>query len=295
MNTVAIIGTGNMGAPMALNLANAGINVRAYDIDEAKLDPLTPHGVIAASDHQDALDTANMCITMLPTHVEVLDVFEHFIQPSGGNMIWIDSSTIDLNVAVELHDSASAVGIKMLDAPVSGGTNGARTGTLSFMVGGSEDVLSASMTVLKAMGSKIVHCGDGGMGQAAKMCNNLMLGIQMVSVAEGFRLAQQVGLRESVLFDVASASSGNCFALQTFCPVEGLVPHAPSTRGFQPGFSAALMHKDMNLALNAATAAGLELPLAPEAASLYAKMIANGDDEKDFSAVIELMPQTGNT
>lgn len=287
---IAVIGTGNMGAPMSIHLARAGFDVRAYDIIESKLEPLEPEGVQAASDHADAVQTADAVLTMLPTGVEVKDVFEHSLfnhcQP---NTLLIDSSTIELGDAQSLHATAKERGFRMLDAPVSGGTVGAHNAALTFMVGGDQNTLESARPVFEAMGKSIIHCGADGMGQAAKMCNNLMLGIQMASVAEGFSLAERVGLDAKTLYEVATMSSGNCFALTTFCPVPDLVATAPSTNGFKPGFSTDLMLKDMKIGLKAAKESKLDLPLAPHALAQYARFSQTGEGGTDFSGIIKLL------
>ncbi|MBX2867076.1 MAG: 3-hydroxyisobutyrate dehydrogenase [Acidiferrobacterales bacterium] len=289
IETVAIIGTGNMGMPMAINLAKAGFQVRAFDIVLEKLTPLIEYGVIACCSHQDALESAELVLTMLPTGTEVSDVYQnHVIASASRDAVLIDSSTIDLKTAVEIHTLAIENGYRMLDAPVSGGTAGAQSGNLTFMVGGESESLQSVTQVLQAMAGKIVHCGKSGMGQAAKMCNNLMLGIQMVSVAEGFRLAQAVGLSEQTLYDVALNSSGNCAALTAFNPIAGLLPDTPASRDFQPGFSNDLMLKDMKLAIAAAKANSVPLDLAHRASALYQQFSEHGHGSMDFSAIFNL-------
>ena len=284
---IAVIGTGNMGAPMARNLSKSGFQVKAHDIVGDKMLPLEDDGVEPCLNHELAIEDADLCLSMLPTHNEVSDVFyNQFLKHAPEHCLYIDSSTIDLNESRAFHKSAEDFGFEMLDAPVSGGMIGAINGTLSFMVGGKESTFEKARPALEAMGKSIIHCGGPGNGQAAKMCNNLMLGIQMISVAEGFRLAQEVNLDEQTLFEVASASSGNCFALQTFCPVPNLVETAPSSNGFMPGFSSTLMHKDLNLALQAAASAGLTLPLATHTEEMYKGMLNAGDGDVDYSGII---------
>ena len=290
INKIAVIGTGNMGAPMATNLAKAGFDVSVFDLVESKMQAIAEHGITVCDSHQQAISDAEIVWTMLPTGIEVGDVFNnHLFKHCNTDCLLVDSSTIDLNDARAIHQSAAENGFKMLDAPVSGGTVGAHNGALSFMVGGDADSLLIAQPAFDAMGKTVVHCGKGGMGQAAKMCNNLMLGIQMISVAEGFRLAQEVGLNEQTLFDVATASSGDCFALRTFCPIPDLVETSPSTNGFKPGFSSELMLKDLSLALNAAKAAGIDLPFGDNAAEQYRTLVESGDARMDFSSVIKLI------
>lgn len=290
MVNIAVIGTGNMGAPMSINLARAGLRVKVFDIIPEKMEPLKQHGITAAKDHKDAVSDADIVLTMLPTGVEVKEVyFDEAIKFSPSHSLFIDSSTIDLKDAQEVHATAENGGFEMLDAPVSGGTAGAASGTLTFMVGGSQGNLAKAAPALSAMGSRVVHCGDAGMGQAAKMCNNMMLGIQMASVVEGFHLARRVGLSDQKLYEVASSSSGNCFSLTAFCPVPDVVDVAPSNNQYQPGFSADLMLKDMRLALNAAQQQHLELNAAPIAASLYQRFSDQGHGGLDFSAIFKLL------
>lgn len=292
MVNIAVIGTGNMGAPMSINLARAGFQVKVFDIIPEKMTPLKQHGIAAAKDHKDAVSDADIVLTMLPTGVEVKQVyFDQAIKHSPSHSLFIDSSTIDLKDAQQVHAAAESKGFEMLDAPVSGGTGGAASGTLTFMVGGSQQNLDRAAPALSAMGSRVVHCGDGGMGQAAKMCNNMMLGIQMASVVEGFHLARRVGLSDQKLYEVASSSSGNCFSLTTFCPVPDIVDVAPSNNKYQPGFSTDLMLKDMRLALNAAQQQRLELNVAPIAASLYQRFSDRGHGGLDFSAIFKLLEE----
>lgn len=287
---IAVIGTGNMGAPMATNLAKAGFDVSVFDLIESKMQAIAGHGITVCENHQQAISDADIVWTMLPTGVEVADVFNNqLFKHCDKSCLLIDSSTIDLNDARSIHQAATENGFKMLDAPVSGGTVGAHNGALSFMVGGDAESLPIAQAAFDAMGKTVVHCGEGGMGQAAKMCNNLMLGIQMISVSEGFRLAQEVGLNEQTLFDVATASSGDCFALRTFCPIPDLVQTAPSSNGFKPGFSAELMLKDLSLALSAAKTAGIKLPFGDGAAEQYQALVEAGDAGMDFSSVIKLI------
>ena len=292
MNKIAVIGVGNMGAPMSINLARSGYDVMAYDLDPEKLRAVSEFGVTPAINHEQAISGAEVVLTMLPTGIEVRDVVENHVLPtSDSGVLLIDSSTIDLSDAQFLHQQLSDQGIGMLDAPVSGGTIGAERAALTFMVGGEAELLKKNRAVLQSMGAHIVHCGAAGMGQAAKMCNNLMLGIQMASVSEGFNLAKKVGLDDEVLYQVATNSSGNCFALTTFCPIAGLVSTAPSSHNFNPGFSTDLMLKDMTLALNAAKRADLNLEVGPIAAGLYQLFSENGNGGKDFSAIYQKLAE----
>ena len=290
MQDIAVIGTGNMGAPMSTNLSRSGFTVHAFDIAGEKLAPLETHGVRACKDHADAIAGADMVLTMLPTAHEVRDVFDrHFTQYAGPGCLLVDSSTIDLEDARRLHQDAAGSGYKMLDAPVSGGTAGAAAARLTFMVGGLSDHLDNARPVLEAMGARIIHCGGPGMGQAAKMCNNMMLAIQMASVVEGFHLAKQVGLGDGKLYEVAHSSSADCFSLTAFCPVPGVVENVPAERDYEPGFSTDLMLKDIGIALDAAKRSGLSLTLAPLAASIYRRFSNAGYGDRDFSAIYRLL------
>ena len=284
MPTVAVIGTGNMGAPMSLNLLKGGFTVKAYDLVEEKTKALVDSGIVACKNHAEAIEGSDVVLTMLPSETEVRSVvcgpvFDH----AGSGTIVIDSSTINLDDARELHELSEQKGLRFLDAPVSGGTMGAASGNLTFMVGGKVDTLEAARAYFGPMAKNIIHCGGPGMGQASKMCNNLMLGIQMASVAEAFNLARRVGLDEAKLFEVAGQSSGNCAAMNVFCPVPGLVESAPSTYDYRPGFTAELMLKDMNLALAAAQKNSLELNT-----GVYQQMVDEGDGQTDFSSIYRL-------
>lgn len=290
MPTIAVIGTGNMGAPMSRNLVLGGFDVKAYDLVHAKTRALVEAGVVACDSHADAITGSDIILTMLPSETEVRDVvcgpvFEH---ASAGTII-IDSSTINLEDARDLHELCHDKGLGFLDAPVSGGTMGADSGNLTFMVGGKADTLQEAGPAFEPMAKNIIHCGGAGMGQATKMCNNLMLGIQMASVAEAFNLAKRVGLDEGKLFEVAGQSSGNCAAMNVFCPVPGLVDSAPSTHGYQPGFTAELMLKDMNLALTMANHQSLDLRTGEIAKTLYQQLVDNGDAKMDFSSIYCLL------
>ncbi len=284
-----------MGAPMSVNLSEAGFTVNAYDLVTEKLDALTPHGINKCSSHEEAIRNADIILTMLPSGDEVKDVYYRHVSQSGDTKsLLVDSSTIDLMDAKEIHSAMKAKGFSMLDAPVSGGTIGAANGALTFMVGGDPNDMKDASVIFDVMGKTTIHCGLGGMGQAAKMCNNMMLGIQMASVAEGFKLAQHCGLSDEKLFDVATQSSGNCFSLTTFCPIPGIVATSPSSNGYQPGFSTELMLKDMGLALNAANNAGLKLQTAITAKEIYQAFSDQGNDHKDFSAIFTSLQSSLN-
>ncbi|HEX4178158.1 MAG TPA: 3-hydroxyisobutyrate dehydrogenase [Rhizomicrobium sp.] len=290
MATIGFIGLGNMGAPMAANLVKAGHRVRGYDVNAAAVQKLAAVGVEATGSASEAAQGADLVITMLPAGEHVRQVWLH----QGGLIeavkdaapLLIDCSTIDVESARTVADAAAKAGLEMLDAPVSGGVGGATAATLTFMVGGSEDAFARGLPVLQAMGRNIVHAGGPGAGQAAKICNNMMLAINMVGVCEGFLLARKLGLDWDRLFQVASTSSGQSWALSSYCPAPGPVPAAPSNRDYAAGFMAALMLKDVKLSQAAAAAVGSPTPLAAHAISLYQAVVDAGDGAKDFSVVL---------
>lgn len=288
MSKIGIIGVGNMGAPMAVNLVKAGFEVTAFDLSQGQLDKISQDGVKSAATTADAVGDADIIITMLPAGEQVKAAYLSEIFPNARpGALMIDCSTIDVDTARLVHTHAADNGFAMLDAPVSGGVGGAVAGTLTFMVGGTDEAFDRAGGALKAMGKNIVYCGGAGNGQAAKVCNNMMLGIQMASVAEGFTLAKRLGLDAEKLFNVSSTASGQCWSLTNYCPVPGLVPTSPANNNFEPGFATALMLKDMNLALDAARSSGANVSVAEQAASLYRAFAEAGGDGKDFSAIIE--------
>ena len=289
MATIGFIGLGNMGAPMAVNLAKAGHSVRGYDISANAVQALASAGVRPAPSAAEAARGADIVITMLPAGEHVREVWLHqggLIEAvKGATPLLIDCSTIDVESARTVTEAARAAGFEMLDAPVSGGVGGATAATLTFMVGGSETAFARGLLVLQAMGRNIVHAGGPGAGQAAKICNNMMLAINMVGVSEGFLLARKLGLDWDRLFQIASTSSGELWALSNYCPAPGPVPAAPSNRDYAAGFMAALMLKDVKLSQAAADAVGSPTPLAAHALSFYQAVVDAGDGGKDFSVV----------
>lgn len=292
MAKIAFIGLGNMGLPMAQNLAKAGHEVTGFDLAPAALEALQGAGGKSAASATEAAKGAEIVVTMLPMGKHVTDVLTGdqgvFSVLAPGSLV-IDCSTIDVTTARAVHEAAKARGLQMLDAPVSGGTVGAQAGTLTFMVGGSDAAFAAAQPALTAMGKNVVHAGGPGTGQAAKLCNNMMLGVQMISVCEGFALADRLGLDRQKLFDIASKSSGSCWSLTTNCPVPGPVPNSPANRGYQGGFMTDLMLKDMKLAQEAALNADAPTPLATLATALYGMSASRGQGKKDFSSIIELL------
>jgi len=293
--TIAFIGLGNMGAPMAANLVGAGHAVRGFDLSPAAQEAARAAGATIAGSATEAATGAGVVVTMLPAGRHVTGVWEEILPACAEGALLIDSSTIDVDSARAAHAMAEAAGRLSIDAPVSGGVGGAAAGTLTFMAGGSEAAFAAGKPVLEAMGKKIVHCGGPGAGQAAKICNNMILGISMIGVAEAFALGEKLGLSHQALFDVASTSSGQCWSLTTYCPVPGPVPTSPANNAYKPGFAADLMLKDLRLAQAAAGSTGAATPLGAEAAQLYALFAGQGNGGRDFSAIVEWLRGVGET
>ncbi|MER8380840.1 3-hydroxyisobutyrate dehydrogenase [Mesorhizobium sp. M1399] len=289
MTTIAFIGLGNMGNPMAANLVKAGYAVHGFDLVPENLVIAREHGVVIMANAVAAVKDADAVITMLPAGKHVLSVYADIAAKAKKGALFIDSSTIDVESARKAHATAAKHGLLTIDAPVSGGTGGAAAGTLTFMAGGSKDAFAKAEPILKPMAGRIVHCGDDGAGQAAKICNNMILGISMIGVAEAFVLAEKLCLSHQALFDVASTSSGQCWSLTTYCPVPGPVPTSPANNGYKPGFAAALMLKDLKLSQEAAQSVGAATPLGAEAAQLYALFNAQGNAGADFSGIINFL------
>ncbi|MGO4353733.1 3-hydroxyisobutyrate dehydrogenase [Rhizobium sp. RAF36] len=288
MARIAFIGLGNMGGPMAANLVKAGHEVTGFDLASTVLKAAEESGVKAASHASQAVKGAEIILTMLPQGKHVLTAWADILQSAEKGALVIDCSTIDVESSRKAHELARGAGCLSLDAPVSGGTGGATAGTLTFMAGGSDESFAKAKPILEAMGKKIVHCGEAGAGQAAKICNNMILGISMIGVCEAFVLAEKLGLEHQALFDVASTSSGQCWSINSYCPVPGPVPASPANNDYKPGFAAALMLKDLRLSQEAALASGASTPLGAEAAQLYALFEKLGNGGKDFSAIIEM-------
>ena len=287
MATIAFIGLGNMGGPMAANLVKAGHRVVAFDLVAASRDQAMADGASVAESSVAAVKGADAVITMLPAGKHVLSVWTDVIPSMSKETLIVDCSTIDVESAKEAHTLAAKHGMASVDAPVSGGTGGAKGATLTFMCGGEDKAFAAAKPVLEKMGKRIVHCGGGGAGQAAKICNNMILGISMIAVGEAFALAEKLGLSHQALFDVASTSSGQCWALTSYCPVPGPVPTSPANNGYRPGFASALMVKDLTLAQDAAKAAGAATPLGKHAQEIYKAFDAAGHGGVDFSGIIQ--------
>jgi 3-hydroxyisobutyrate dehydrogenase len=285
MPTIAFIGLGNMGAPMAGHLARAGHAVRGFDLVPAAMDAAASAGVSRAESAAEAVHEAEIIITMLPAGQHVTRVYAEIVPLAAPGTLMIDCSTIDVASARAAHAVAAHAGLASVDAPVSGGVGGAQAATLTFMAGGAPDAFARAEPVLAQMGRRIVHCGTAGAGQGAKICNNMILGISMIAVSEAFVLAEKLGLSHDALFNVASMASGQCWALTAYCPVPGPVPASPANRGYVPGFSAALMLKDLQLSQDAARECGADTALGAHAAEIYAAF-AQQHAGLDFSAVI---------
>jgi 3-hydroxyisobutyrate dehydrogenase len=284
---IAFIGLGNMGGPMAANLVTAGYEVVGFDPVAAALDQAREHGVTIATSGAEAVAAVDVVITMLPAGQHVLDAYHNeLIAAAAPDTLFIDSSTIDVADARAARELAVEAGHRAMDAPVSGGVVGATAGTLTFMVGATELDFATAAPILEVMGGRVVHCGDSGAGQAAKICNNMILGISMIAVSEAFVLGEKLGLSNQALFDVASAASGQCWALTTNCPVPGPVPTSPANRDYQPGFAGALMAKDLGLALGALHSTGVAGELGALAAAIYRRFADDGGAGQDFSAII---------
>jgi len=287
MATIAFIGLGNMGGPMAANLVKAGHKVVGFDLVKTSLDQAKGDGATIAASAAEAVKGADVVITMLPAGKHVVSVWSDIIPSVAKGALMIDCSTIDVESARQAHALASKASVLSVDAPVSGGVGGAKGATLTFMAGGAAPAFAAAKPILEAMGKKIVHCGDAGAGQAAKICNNMILGISMIAVGEAFALAEKLGLSHQALFDVSSTSSGQCWALTSYCPVPGPVPASPANNGYKPGFASALMVKDLTLAQDAASAAGAATPLGKHAQEIYKAFDAAGNGGVDFSGIIQ--------
>ena len=292
MTTIAFIGVGNMGGPMARNLLKSQDQVRAFDLSPAALKPVIDAGATPAATALEAVKDAEVVVTMLPAGTHVRSVYlaeQSILTAARKDALLIDCSTIDIDSARAVHVAAEKAGFDFLDAPVSGGVGGAEAGTLAFMCGGSDAAFARAKPVLEKMGKCIVHAGGPGAGQAAKICNNMLLAISMIGTCEAFALGEKLGLEHQKLFDIMSAASGQCWSLSTYCPVPGPVPTAPSNRDYAGGFATALMLKDLKLAQAAASGAGATTPLGAEAMQLYSLFAAKGHGAVDFSGIIKML------
>ncbi|MCB1547136.1 MAG: 3-hydroxyisobutyrate dehydrogenase [Hyphomicrobiaceae bacterium] len=291
MSRIGFIGLGNMGLPMAGNLVKAGHEVTGFDVVAGNLDKAGTRGVKRAASAAEAAGNADLVVTMLPAGKDTLAVYEGAgtLAAAAKGTVFVDCSTIDVASARRAHELAAAAGMPSLDCPVSGGVGGAEAATLTLMAGGSTAAFERARPYLEKVGRKVVHCGDAGAGQAAKICNNMILGVSMIAVCEAFVLAEKLGLSKEALFDVASTSSGQCWSITSYCPVPGPVPTSPANNDYKPGFAVALMTKDLALAQEAARSSGSPTPMGAAAAQLYRLFEAAGHGGDDFSGIIRMM------
>ncbi len=290
MTTIAFIGLGNMGLPMAKNLLGAGYAVTGFDLSTDAVKALAAAGGTAASSTADAVDGADIVVTMLPAGPQVRAVYGADILPNAkAGALFVDCSTIDVESARDVAAQAESAGFEMIDAPVSGGTGGAEAGTLTFMIGGTDPAVAKARPLLDVMGKTIVHCGGVGNGQVAKICNNMILGVSMNAVCEAFVMAERLGLDAQTLYDVTSTSSAQCWAITTYCPVPGPVPTSPANRDYAPGFTAAMMMKDLGLAEKAAETAGVDSKLGVATLERLKNYVETGGGDADFSGIIRMI------
>lgn len=288
MATIAFLGLGHMGGPMAANLAAAGHTVRGFDPMPASREAAEAKGIKVFGTGAEAASEAEVVITSLPNGDIVKSCYAEVLPAAPTGTLFIDTSTISVDDARTVHTQALEKGHAQLDAPVSGGVKGATAGTLAFMVGGEDDAVERARPILDPMAGKIIHCGGSDTGQAAKLCNNMVLAVQQIAIGEAFVLAEKLGLSAQSLFDVITGATGNCWSVHTNCPVPGPVPTSPANNDFKPGFATSLMNKDLGLAMAAVSSTGASAPLGSHAAEIYAKFNEEHAD-KDFSAVIELL------
>ena len=292
---IGFIGLGNMGAPMAANLISAGYEVIGFDLSEEAIATFEAAGGTAVDSVTAIAQRSDVVVTMLPAGAHVRQIYMGeggLLETVKPGTLLIDSSTIDVDSARAVAAAATAKGNPMVDAPVSGGVGGATAGTLTFMVGGSDAAFEAARPYLDIMGKTIVHAGDAGTGQAAKICNNMILGVSMIAVSEAFVLAEKLGLDAQKLFDISSTASGQCWALTSYCPVPGPLPTSPANREYAPGFAAAMMLKDLKLAQEASNSSGAATPLGAQASALYSMFCNSGGQELDFSAIVKYLRGT---
>lgn len=294
MTRIAFIGLGHMGKPMAKRLLMADHVVSVYDLNLQAVEALIQEGARAATSLGDVMTGAEVIITMLQTGEQVAEVCqaeEGIFKEAPSGALYIDSSSISVGVSRELHEQAKNRGLRMLDAPVSGGVMGAEAGTLTIMVGGDQEDFQSAYPIFECMGKKIIYAGQAGNGQAAKICNNMILGISMIAISEAFTLAEKLGLSSETLFNISSNASGQCWAMTQYCPVPGLVPSSPANRDYEPGFTAQMMLKDLRLSQEAASRVHAQTPLGQEATALYAQYVSQGQGLKDFSGIIQMLSE----
>lgn len=292
MTNIGFVGLGHMGHPMAKNLVKAGFALAVYDVVPKAIDALVSEGAKAAASLAEVAQNADVVITMLQNGKQVKEVC---LQENGifanakKDLLFIDSSSIEISICRELHTIAKSKSIAMVDAPVSGGVAGAETGGLTFMVGGSEADFNRANPILEKMGKKIIHAGADGLGQAAKICNNLILAISMIGTCEGFVLGEKLGLDPKKFFEISSSASGQCWSMTSYCPIPGIIEKAPSNNNYQPGFMAKMMLKDLRLAQDASEQIKSAIPLGAEAAELFAMFVNQGFGEMDFSGIVNMI------
>lgn len=287
---IAFIGLGNMGGGMAANLVKAGHDVRAFDLSEQALATAKEHGCETFTSASEACEGVDAVVSMLPNGEIVKSVYTSDVignAPEGA--VFLDCSTIDVATAREVAEAAEAAGYAMVDAPVSGGIAAAEAGTLTFMVGGSDDAFAKAKPVLEGMGKAVIHAGQAGNGQAAKICNNMLLAVQMIGTCEAFTMAQKLGLDPQTFYDISSVSSGQSWSMTSYCPVPGVGPQTPADNGYQGGFAVGLMLKDLKLASEAAASVGASVPMGNAAEALYQMLANRGEAGRDFSAMIEML------
>ena len=287
MKRIGFVGLGNMGSKMVINLLQANYEVIGYDINEEFIDKLIPNGIHKASSLNDITDDVDVIITMLPNGEVVKKVFETIIGNLKPDTLLTDCSTIDVQTAKDLHKMCSDKNLLSLDAPVSGGVGGAENGTLTFIVGGNEKAYNLMLPLFEVMGKKSVLCGPASSGQAAKACNNMLLATIMIGVGEAFNLGENLGLDLKKLFDVLSTSTGNCWAINTYCPIDGVGPNSPADNNFQPGFSVNLMLKDLTIALKAIKDTNTLAPFGTKSQENFKRMVDDKKGELDFSAIVD--------
>ena len=287
---IAFIGLGNMGGGMAANLVKAGHDVRAFDLSEQALATAKEHGCETFTSASEACEGVDAVVSMLPNGEIVKSVYtSDVIGKAPVGAVFLDCSTIDVATAREVAEAAEAAGYAMVDAPVSGGIAAAEAGTLTFMVGGSDEAFAKAKPVLEGMGKAVIHAGQAGNGQAAKICNNMLLAVQMIGTCEAFAMAQKLGLDPQTFYDISSVSSGQCWSMTSYCPVPGVGPKSPADNDYQGGFATGLMLKDLKLAMAAAETAGVDTKMGRRARELYEEFDAEGSGGRDFSSIIQTL------
>jgi 3-hydroxyisobutyrate dehydrogenase len=294
MQTIGFIGLGHMGKPMAERLLAAGFTVKVFDLAKAAVQALAAKGAIAAESCRDIASDADVIITVLQSSEQVSAVClgtDGLFANARPEILYIDCSSIEIATSKMLHEEAATFGVNMVDAPMSGGVNGATAGTLTFMVGGTPKNFKQAKPLLEKMGKTIVHVGEAGLGQAAKICNNLILGISMIAVCEGFSLAEKLGLDAKKFFEISSNSTSQCWSMTSYCPVPGVIEKTPANNNYQAGFAAKMMLKDLRLGQHAAESVDALTPLGSMATELYTLFVNQGNEEMDFSGIIKMFEE----